>query len=403
MFSLCRFLRALLLLTFTSPATGFAAEPEAPGTADLLASLGSAPPHCDAPALNLPRDAESARRSVVTIQTPGGTGTGFFVSSDGLLLTAAHVVGSHASVEIVLQGGLKLRADVQRRDESPDLALLDAPGDGHACLALARERPSIGADLYVIGAPLGVDLSGSLSRGVVSSFRSLDGITLVQTDASVNPGNSGGPALDSSGRVLGVIRSKIAMQGFEGIGFAVWAGDVSGFLANRPAMVFGVGGLGVSPSAGRAHLTITTNKERVAIARKTGEKTSMVTGMAITQEFTEDLCVAPCSLELSPGKTELLAAWNWSRIRTTTELPGGGDVKLDAHFRSWPSKVGAALIVPASLSLFTGGMLWGIAELVDDGSLDGVGRAMTLGGALGVGVSIPILVTDRARWRVVEE
>ena len=75
--------------------------------------------------------------------------------------------------------------------------------------------------MFAIGAPVDDRLSGSVSRGIVSGYPELEGKRLLQTDAAVNPGNSGGPILSETGEVLGVVSSKYFGVGVEGLGFAV--------------------------------------------------------------------------------------------------------------------------------------------------------------------------------------
>ena len=95
------------------------------------------------------------------------------------------------------------------------------------------ELPEVGSDVYVIGHPVG--LGWTVTRGVVSATRKAGeaGPTpLIQTDAAISPGNSGGPLLDRDGRLLGVVSSKLAGPGIESVGFAIPATVAAGFLAN---------------------------------------------------------------------------------------------------------------------------------------------------------------------------
>lgn len=90
-------------------------------------------------------------------------------------------------------------------------------GDGH---------PAVGSDLVVIGTPLTESLSHTMTRGIVSGLRLSSGVTLIQTDAAVNPGNSGAPMTDAStGRVIGVVTSKLVNEQIEGISFGVAIND----------------------------------------------------------------------------------------------------------------------------------------------------------------------------------
>ena len=81
------------------------------------------------------------------------------------------------------------------------------------------EAVDVGTDVVAVGSPLG--LQGTVTRGIVSAIRQVDGVKLVQTDASINAGNSGGPLLTEDGKVIGINTLKIREDGVESIGFAV--------------------------------------------------------------------------------------------------------------------------------------------------------------------------------------
>jgi S1-C subfamily serine protease len=89
------------------------------------------------------------------------------------------------------------------------------------CVPVARVAPEVGIEVFAIGSPLGSGLEFSVSKGIVSGARRVDDMRFLQTDASVNPGNSGGPLLDLAGEVVAIISWKIAAQGLEGLGFGV--------------------------------------------------------------------------------------------------------------------------------------------------------------------------------------
>ncbi len=107
------------------------------------------------------------------------------------------------------------------------MALIAIPSAGNQqpCLELQPTTPSAGADVSAIGSPARQDLAFSLTRGIVSGLRLVDGVQLVQTDASLSPGNSGGPLLDRQARVVGVVTRKIAGRAVEGLGFGVQIQD----------------------------------------------------------------------------------------------------------------------------------------------------------------------------------
>lgn len=117
---------------------------------------------------------------VVTIRSSTGSGSGFFVSENGLILTNNHVVGDDSRVSVSLRSGASLLAKVLSRDEKRDLALLKASDSplGHLVLS-PTNATGVGEDLIAVGAPHG--LSWSVSKGILSSYREVNGVTVVQT------------------------------------------------------------------------------------------------------------------------------------------------------------------------------------------------------------------------------
>ena len=171
--------------------------------------------------------------AVVAIRTPAGTGSGFIIDADGTVLTNAHVVGTFDKATVAVQSpgpfdSISITADVTGVSEDADLALLSL-GSGRSYPHLEfgdSDLVTLGQDVITIGFPISDVLGKELAvtRGIVSSRRHIAGLDWVQFDAAVNPGNSGGPLLDSSGTVIGVttggIRSVLG-QPVEGIGFAL--------------------------------------------------------------------------------------------------------------------------------------------------------------------------------------
>jgi len=160
-----------------------------------------------------------------------GQGSGFILNKEGLILTNNHVIENGQRVEVTLSNKHKYKATVVTVDKGHDLALLkiDAPNLVPATLAETSSNLKVGQSVYAIGNPFG--LSGTMTRGIISAIRSVaspeNGAGLIedaiQTDASVNPGNSGGPLLNSRGEVIG-ITTMIANNGANqssGIGFAI--------------------------------------------------------------------------------------------------------------------------------------------------------------------------------------
>lgn len=180
--------------------------------------------------------------AVVSISVKGstgsGTGSGFFLDSDGFILTNNHVVESAArsgTITVELSDGKKYRAKLIGRDGPYDLAVLKIDVVGAPTLQLGNsDTVQVGDAVMAIGSPLG--LAGTVTSGIISSKNRAvttgggsgesSFINALQTDAAINPGNSGGPLVDATGAVIGV-NSAIATLGFSsqagsiGLGFAI--------------------------------------------------------------------------------------------------------------------------------------------------------------------------------------
>src|SRR5438067_4727554 len=171
------------------------------------------------------RVAERVSPSVVHVRRGRGAGSGIAIAPDGYVLTNAHVVDEAKAVEVVLVDGSTYRAPVIGADPATDLAVVRALGPSLPALELATaDTLRVGQLVIAIGDPLG--LQSTVTTGVVSalgrSLRANDGRTIenvIQTDAALNPGNSGGPLVDTHGRVVGINTAIIA--GAQGIAFAI--------------------------------------------------------------------------------------------------------------------------------------------------------------------------------------
>lgn len=165
---------------------------------------------------------EELMNGVVLIRVGKIHATGFFISPDGYILTASHVVSDVDKVSIVTKAGQKLQARVIRADKAQDIALIKVSGTGYPSLSMeTRKQPEMGTELYAIGSPLSTELSFSVSQGIVSGYRKINGFEYIQTDASLNVGNSGGPMLTKDGKVVGIVSWKINIPGVEGLAFGV--------------------------------------------------------------------------------------------------------------------------------------------------------------------------------------
>jgi serine protease Do len=154
-----------------------------------------------------------------------GQGSGFIVSADGLILTNAHVVRDAKQVTVKLSDRREFAAKVLGSDPQTDIAVLKVDASGLPTVALGDARSvQVGDWVMAIGAPYGFEQTAT--QGIVSAKgRSLPGdstVPFIQTDAAVNPGNSGGPLFDAGGRVIGV-NAQIYSQsgGFQGLAFSI--------------------------------------------------------------------------------------------------------------------------------------------------------------------------------------
>jgi serine protease Do len=154
-----------------------------------------------------------------------GVGSGFVVSPDGVLLTNAHVVADADEVTVKLTDGREFKAKVLGSDKRTDVAVLKIDAKGLPTVAIGDPaKTRVGEWVVAIGAPYGLD--NTVTSGIVSAkSRSLPGdavVPFIQTDAAVNPGNSGGPLFNLKGEVIG-INSQIFSRsgGFQGLAFAI--------------------------------------------------------------------------------------------------------------------------------------------------------------------------------------
>jgi len=216
--------RTVTVVERGSPATTTTTPTDAPRSSDPALA------NADGDGLSVQQIVRDASPGVVLVRRGGGLGSGFLLDDEGRILTNAHVVDDATDVTVTYADGTTQDAAVLASDPAIDLAVLDVdtPPRSAKPLPLGESRSLVVGDPVVaIGNPLGFERTAT--TGIVSALKrqicSPDDSPIpnvIQTDAAINQGNSGGPLLDSRGRVIG-INSQIASQGggFEGIGFAV--------------------------------------------------------------------------------------------------------------------------------------------------------------------------------------
>jgi S1-C subfamily serine protease len=173
-----------------------------------------------------------AMPAVVRVETSSGTGSGFFVTAD-TLLTNVHVIAGSASVTIRRSDGTTEAARVAGTAPDFDVALLKIanPAPVQATIPLgSASGVRIGQEVVAIGSALGM-LQNTVTRGIVSGVRQVGAATLVQTDAALNPGNSGGPLLDRSGSAIGI--NTAGFRTAQGLNFAVSIEHARALLEGR--------------------------------------------------------------------------------------------------------------------------------------------------------------------------
>ena len=186
--------------------------------------------------LSLPDMVENALRSIVEIQTNFGIGTGFIVSDTGLIVTNRHVVENATSVRFRITQGVVIGAQIVDTHDTLDLAYIH-PISPLPLIPIAvgdSDDVRVGENVIVIGFPISDRLGSepTVSQGIISAKRE----GLLQTDAPMNPGNSGGPMLDQFGNVIGVVVSRIEESGgrdISGIGFGIPINEVKADLGGQ--------------------------------------------------------------------------------------------------------------------------------------------------------------------------
>ncbi len=168
--------------------------------------------------------------SVVTILTGSATGSGDLVSNDGYMLTNAHVVGDEKQVRVRWSDGIETVAEVVRVAKARDIALIKTSSRDRDPLPIKRGAVTPGQRVYVIGSPRGQAYQGTVSSGIVSASRVVEGLRYIQSDVSISHGSSGGALLDENGAMIGIAVSGVDVTVATGLNFFIPIGDALDFL-----------------------------------------------------------------------------------------------------------------------------------------------------------------------------
>ncbi len=180
---------------------------------------------------------EKAKRSVVVIEVKtekgGGTGTGIIMTADGYIATNHHVIEDATRITVTFYDGTVMQAEYVGSSEMDDLGVIKVTAQNLPAATFGySENCYVGQTVYAIGTPAGPDFGWTTTRGIISYkdrevkiYDETDGtlqkkLRLLQMDANVNPGNSGGPLINTDGEVVGIVSMKLS-DGYEGIGFAI--------------------------------------------------------------------------------------------------------------------------------------------------------------------------------------
>lgn len=172
--------------------------------------------------------------------SPVSEGSGIIATSDGYIITNAHVVEGASSLKVILSDGTSYEAQLVGSDSITDLAVIKIDATGLQAAEFGSSGDlEVGDSVMAIGNPGGLELSSSVTQGIVSALNrqitnSETGYTMdcIQTDTAINPGNSGGALVNMYGQVVGINSSKIVAEGYEGLGFAIPIDDAQSVISN---------------------------------------------------------------------------------------------------------------------------------------------------------------------------
>lgn len=273
-------------------------------------------------------------------------GSGIILSEDGYIATNNHVVDGATAVSVILNTGTELEAKIVGKDEQTDLAVIKIEPTEQLTVATIGDSTNleVGERVVAIGNPMGLEFFGSVTEGIVSAVNrkiTVDNRTmsLIQTDAAINSGNSGGALINRFGEVIGINSVKVSSEGVEGMGFAIPSSEAKpiisdllqyGYVKGRP--VIGISTREVTEYMARAY----SWPQGVQVMEVTGDSAKnagLQQGDIITEVEGEKITDSDKLNEIknkhNPGDKLKMTVYKYSTGRTETvevtlseQLPG---------------------------------------------------------------------------------
>ena len=265
-----------------------------------------------------------------------GEGSGIIATSDGYIITNAHVVEGADSLKVVLYDGSTYEAELIGSDSVTDLAVIKIEAANLVPATFGSSSDLQVADqVMAVGNPGGLQLSSSVTVGYVSALdrpvTSEDGYTMncIQTDAAINPGNSGGALVNKYGQVVGINSSKIAATGYEGLGFAIPIDDAQPVISSlkeygyvRDRAVLGITGQYIDSMTARFYGFPTSGMYVASITNSSVSAAGITQGCMITKiddvTVNSQTAITSYLTQKKPGDTVTLEWYNGLTGQTTT-------------------------------------------------------------------------------------
>lgn len=268
--------------------------------------------------------------------SPVSEGSGIIATSDGYIITNAHVVEGASSLKVILSDGTSYEAQLVGSDSITDLAVIKIDATGLQAAEFGSSSDlEVGDSVMAIGNPGGLELSSSVTQGIVSALNrqitnSETGYTMdcIQTDTAINPGNSGGALVNMYGQVVGINSSKIVAEGYEGLGFAIPIDDAQSVISNlkeygyvKDRAVLGITGQYLDSMSARFY-GLTSGMYVASISNESVSNAGITQGCIITKiddtNITSSSTITSYVSKLKPGDTVTLTVVNDLTGRTFT-------------------------------------------------------------------------------------